>query len=44
MGGIRLLIDVDGVVDVSVEGNGVVVYINMFGKVVVFDVNNYYRN
>lgn len=44
MGGICLLIDVDGVVDVLVEGNGVVVYINMFGKVVVFDVNNYYCN
>ena len=44
MGGTRLLIDADGVADVPVEGNGSAVYTNMFGKAVVADVNNYYRN
>lgn len=44
MGGTRLLIDADGVSDVPVEGNGSAVYTNMFGKAVVADVNNYYRN
>lgn len=44
MGGTRLLIDADGVADVPVEGNGAAVYTNMFGKAVVSDVNNYYRN
>lgn len=44
MGGTRLLIDADGVADVPVEGNGAAVYTNMFGKAVVADVNNYYRN
>ncbi|MCV5063018.1 fimbria/pilus outer membrane usher protein, partial [Escherichia coli] len=43
-GGTRLLIDADGVVGVPVEGNGAAVYTNMFGKAVVADVNNYYRN
>ena len=44
MGGTRLLIDADGVADVPAEGNGAAVYTNMFGKAVVSDVNNYYRN
>lgn len=44
MGGTRLLIDTDGVSGVPVEGNGAAVYTNMFGKAVVADVNNYYRN
>ncbi len=44
MGGTRLLIDADGVAGVPVEGNGAAVYTNMFGKAVVADVNNYYRN
>ncbi len=44
MGGTRLLIDADGVAGVPVEGNGAAVYTNMFGKTVVADVNNYYRN
>ncbi|EKR5200192.1 TPA: fimbrial biogenesis outer membrane usher protein [Escherichia coli] len=44
MGGTRLLIDADGVSGVLVEGNGSPVYTNMFGKAVVADVNNYYRN
>ncbi len=44
MGGTRLLIDADGVSGVPVEGNGAAVYTNMFGKAVVSDVNNYYRN
>nr|HBE5490392.1 fimbria/pilus outer membrane usher protein [Escherichia coli] len=44
MGGTRLLIDADGVSGVPVEGNGSPVYTNMFGKAVVADVNNYYRN
>ncbi|RZN39510.1 fimbrial biogenesis outer membrane usher protein [Escherichia sp. E2593] len=44
MGGTRLLIDADGVANVPVEGNGAAVYTNMFGKAVVADVNDYYRN
>ncbi|EEX2832973.1 fimbrial biogenesis outer membrane usher protein [Escherichia albertii] len=44
MGGTRLLIDADGVSGIPVEGNGAAVYTNMFGKAVVSDVNNYYRN
>ncbi|XNM62246.1 fimbria/pilus outer membrane usher protein [Escherichia coli] len=44
MGGDTLLIDADGVADVPVEGDGEAVYTNMFGKAVVSDVNNYYRN
>ncbi|HFS2301711.1 TPA: fimbrial biogenesis outer membrane usher protein [Escherichia coli] len=44
MGGTRLLIDADGVANVPVEGNGSAVYTNMFGKAVVADVNDYYRN
>ncbi|MCH5359836.1 fimbrial biogenesis outer membrane usher protein [Escherichia fergusonii] len=44
MGGTRLLIDADGVADVPVEGNSAAIYTNMFGKAVVADVNNYYRN
>ncbi|EFE5324542.1 fimbria/pilus outer membrane usher protein [Escherichia coli] len=42
--GTRLMIDADGVAGVPVEGNGAAVYTNMFGKAVVADVNNYYRN
>lgn len=44
MGGTRLLIDADGIAGVPVEGNGAAVYTNAFGKAVVPDVNDYYRN
>lgn len=44
MGGTRLLVDADGVAGIPVEGTGSAVYTNMFGKAVVSDVNNYYRN
>ena len=44
MGGTRLLIDADGIANVPVESNGAPVYTNMFGKAVVADINNYYRN
>lgn len=44
MGGTRLLIDTDGVANVPVRGFGQPVYSNSFGKIVVGNVNSYYRN
>lgn len=43
-GGTRLMIDTDGVSGVPVKGYGSVVHSNFFGKAVLSDVNNYYRN
>lgn len=44
LGGTRLLLDTDGVPDVPVRGYGSTVNTNLFGKAVITDVNNYYRN
>lgn len=44
MGGTRLLVDVDQQADVPVGGYGTPVYTNAFGKAVLTDVNDYYRN
>ena len=43
-GGTRLLIDVDDQADIPVGGYGTPTYTNYFGKAVLSDVNNYYRN
>lgn len=43
-GGTRLLVDVDQQADVPVGGYGTPVYTNIFGKAVLTDVNDYYRN
>ncbi|MBH3259860.1 outer membrane usher protein [Serratia marcescens] len=44
MGGTRMLIDTDGVPDVPVRGYGSTSRTNTWGKVVISDVNSYYRN
>lgn len=44
LGGTRLLVDTDGVPGVPVKGYGPSTRSNMFGKVVLSDVNSYYRN
>ncbi|AXU96061.1 PapC/FimD family outer membrane usher protein [Erwinia persicina] len=44
IGGIRLLLDTDGVADIPISGYGPVTRSNRFGKAVVTDVNSYYRN
>ncbi|MFG1174698.1 outer membrane usher protein [Erwiniaceae bacterium CAU 1747] len=43
-GGTRILLDTDGVANVPVSGYGSTTTSNRFGKVVLADVNNYYRN
>lgn len=43
-GGTRLLVDVDQQADVPVGGYGTPVYTNVFGKAVLTDINDYYRN
>ncbi|HIE1062979.1 TPA: outer membrane usher protein [Serratia marcescens] len=43
-GGTRLLLDTGGVAGVPVRGYGSTVDTNRFGKAVVTDVSNYYRN
>jgi outer membrane usher protein FimD/PapC len=43
-GGARLLLDTDGVPDVPVRGYGNTVKTNRYGKAIVTEVNNYYRN
>lgn len=40
----RLMVDTDGVGGVPVKGFGAITHTNMFGKAVISDVNNYYRN
>lgn len=44
MGGTRLLVDTEGVANVPVRGYGATTFTNHFGKAVVADVGNYYRN
>lgn len=44
IGGTRILLDTDGVANVPVSGYGSTVSSNRFGKVVLADINNYYRN
>lgn len=43
-GGTRILLDTDGVANVPVHGFSQNTYSNYFGKAVVADVSNYYRN
>lgn len=43
-GGSRLLIDVDDQANVPVGGYGTPAYTNYFGKAVLTDINDYYRN
>lgn len=43
-GGTRLLVDTDGVPNVPVKGYGSNLHTNNFGKAVIADVSNYYRN
>ncbi|MFI8416760.1 outer membrane usher protein [Serratia sp. NPDC078593] len=44
MGGTRLLLDTGGIAGVPVRGYGSTSSSNRFGKVIVTDVNSYYRN
>lgn len=44
IGGTRLLVDTDGVANVPISGYGASSSTNYFGKAVVADVSNYYRN
>lgn len=41
VGSICLLVDIDGIVDVFVSGNDLLILINIFGKVVIVDVGSY---
>ncbi|WP_176519202.1 outer membrane usher protein [Candidatus Pantoea floridensis] len=44
-GGTRLMVDTEGVSGVPVQGGGsAATHTNLFGKAVITDVNNYYRN
>lgn len=43
-GGTRLMVDTDGVSGVPVRGSGAITHTNVFGKAVISDVSNYYRN
>ncbi len=43
-GATRIMLDTDGVGNIPVRGFGSAAYSNIFGKVVVADVNSYYRN
>ncbi|MGJ3355337.1 outer membrane usher protein [Providencia sp. Je.9.19] len=43
-GGTRLLVDTDSVAGVPIRGVGAPVISNVFGKAVIGDMNNYYRN
>ncbi len=43
-GGTRLLVDTDGVAGIPISNYGAPVLTNRFGKAVVADMNNYYRN
>ncbi|UAN45369.1 outer membrane usher protein [Serratia sp. JSRIV001] len=44
IGGTRVLVDTDGVGGIPIRGYGATTGSNRFGKVVVADVSNYYRN
>lgn len=44
VGGTRMLVDTDGVRGVPVRSSSGLTYTNMFGKAVVADVSDYYRN
>ncbi|EKT53661.1 fimbrial biogenesis outer membrane usher protein [Providencia burhodogranariea DSM 19968] len=44
IGGTRLLIDTDGVANIPVKDRGIPITSNQFGKVVVPDINSYYRS
>lgn len=44
LGGTRLMMDTDTVADVPMRGYGATMKSNTFGKAVITEVNNYYRN
>ncbi len=44
IGGTRLLIDTDGVAKIPVSDRGIPIASNAFGKVIVPDLNSYYRS
>lgn len=44
IGGTRMMVDTGGVADIPIGGYGTVTRTNRFGKAVVTDVSNYYRN
>lgn len=44
MGGTRLMIDTDNTANIPVSSGGLAVRSNRFGKLVMTDINNYYRN
>lgn len=43
-GGTRLMIDTDNVANIPVSSGGIPVRSNQFGKLVITDINSYYRN
>ncbi len=44
LGGIRMLIDTNGVSGIPIKSNGAIINSNLFGKVIVSDLNSYYKN
>ena len=44
LGGTRLMTDTNGVSGVPIRGYGTTMNSNLFGKAVIMDINNYYRN
>lgn len=44
VGGTRMLVDTDGVSGVPIRGNSGLTYTNVFGKAVIADISDYYRN
>ncbi|CAG9406775.1 Outer membrane usher protein PapC [Providencia alcalifaciens] len=44
LGGTRMLIDTDGIAGVPIKGMGAPITSNSFGKAIVSDVSDYYRN
>ncbi|MEQ4655418.1 outer membrane usher protein [Providencia rettgeri] len=44
LGGARLLLDTDGVPNITIKGGGAPVKSNLFGKAVISDVSSYYRS
>lgn len=44
IGGTRMLLDTDGVANVPIAGYGTSIHSNYFGKAILTDVSNYYRN
>lgn len=44
LGGTRVMLDTDGVAGIPIHGYGATAESNRFGKMVIADVSNYYRN